>query len=126
VRVREIFVNLLSNALQYSDRSRKRVEVGYIAPGEAHPRPEAPPGAAAHVIFYVRDDGIGIPRKHHGRVFEMFKRLHGREQYGDRPGAGLTIVKKLVERHRGQIWLDSAPGQGTAFYFTLPGEEAHG
>lgn len=126
VRVREVFVNLLSNALEYNDRPHKHVEVGTIAPGEAHPRPGAPPGAASQLVLYVRDDGIGIPPRHHGRVFEMFKRLHGREQYGGGTGAGLTIVKKLVERHRGRIWLDSVPGEGTTVYFTLPGEEDHG
>lgn len=120
VRCREIFVNLLSNALKYNDQPEKRVEIGYITPDEDHPRPGCPDGSACHAIYYVRDNGIGIHPKHHGQVFKMFKRLHGRDEYGGGTGAGLTIVKKLVERHHGQVWLDSAPGAGTTFYFTLP------
>lgn len=126
VRCREIFVNLLSNALKYNDKPRTRIEVGYVRPREPHPRPGCPPAAAGQVIYYVRDNGVGIAAKHHAQVFRMFKRLHGRDEYGGGAGAGLTIVKKLVERHRGQIWLDSIVGEGTTFFFTLPGEEGYG
>ena len=75
-------------------------------------------------MYYVKDNGIGIQPKHHAQVFKMFKRLHGRDEYGGGTGAGLTIVKKLVDRHHGQIWFDSTPGEGTTFYFTLPCQEA--
>lgn len=126
VRCREIFVNLLSNALKYNDKPLTRIEVGYVRPGEAHPRPGCPPAAVGQVIYYVCDNGVGIAAKHHAQVFRMFKRLHGRDEYGGGAGAGLTIVKKLVERHRGQIWLDSVLGEGTTFFFTLPGEEGYG
>ena len=123
VRCREILVNLLSNALKYIDTAEKRIEVGFVDRNEVHPRPGCPDGAAGHVIFYVKDNGIGIHAKFHGQVFKMFKRLHGRDEYGGGTGAGLTIVKRLVERHRGQVWLDSVPGAGTTFYFTLPCRE---
>ncbi|MDP3231549.1 MAG: ATP-binding protein [Myxococcales bacterium] len=122
VRCREVLVNLLSNALKYTDQTQKQIEVGFVDRHETHPRPGCPDGAAAHAIFYVKDNGIGIHPKHHRQVFKMFKRLHGRDEYGGGTGAGLSIVKRLVERHRGQVWLDSAPGAGTTFYFTLPGE----
>ena len=124
VRCREVLVNLLSNALKYSDQSQRRIEVGYIARHENAPRPRCPAGAALHTIFYIKDNGIGIAPAHFEQVFKMFRRLHGRDDYGGGTGAGLTIVRKLVERHHGQVWLDSTPGQGTTFYFTLPGEEA--
>jgi len=120
VRCREVFVNLLSNALKYTEQAEKRIEIGYIAPDEDHPRPSCPDGSSSHTIYYVRDNGIGIQPKHYEQVFKMFKRLHGRDEYGGGTGAGLTIVKKLVERHDGQVWLDSTPGAGTTFYFTLP------
>jgi len=123
VRCREIFVNLLSNALKYNDKAQKRVEVGFVAPHEDHPRPGCPGGFADLTIYYVRDNGIGIPARHFEQVFKMFKRLHGRDEYGGGAGAGLTIVQKLVERHHGRVWLDSTQGEGTTFYFTLSGRE---
>jgi light-regulated signal transduction histidine kinase (bacteriophytochrome) len=119
VRCREIFVNLLSNALKYNDKPQKRVEVGFIAPSEDHRRPGFPEGVSGLPIYYVKDNGIGIPVRHFEQVFKMFKRLHGRDEFGGGTGAGLTIVQKLVERHHGRVWLESTPGTGTTFYFTL-------
>jgi len=119
VRCREIFVNLLSNALKYNDKPQKWVEVGFITPAESHPRPGCPDGSAGHTIYYVKDNGIGIPARHFEQVFKMFKRLHGRDDFGGGTGAGLTIVQKLVERHHGRVWLESTAGAGTTFYFTL-------
>ena len=72
-------------------------------------------------ILYVRDNGIGIAARHHDQVFKMFRRLHMRDAYGGGSGVGLTIVKKLVERHHGKIWIDSELGVGSTFYFTLLG-----
>jgi len=124
VRCREIFVNLLSNALKYNDKPQKRVEVGFIAPDENRPGPGCPDGSADLTIYYVRDNGIGIPARYFEQVFKMFKRLHERDEYGGGTGAGLTIVQKLVERHHGRVWLDSTVGAGTTFYFTLSCREA--
>jgi signal transduction histidine kinase len=107
-RVGEIFYNLILNAVKYNDKLRKWVEIGWTQDGQGRPP-----------VFYVRDNGIGIPEKHHDAVFRIFKRLHGRDQYGGGTGAGLTIVRKIVERHHGRIWLESSAGQGTTFYFTL-------
>jgi signal transduction histidine kinase len=107
VRVGEIFYNLIVNAMKYNDKAEKWIEVGW------RENPDGPP------VFYVHDNGIGIPEKHHDAVFRIFKRLHGRDKYGGGTGAGLTIVKKIVERHHGRIWVESSAGEGTAFYFTL-------
>jgi len=123
VRCREIFVNLLSNALKYNDKPQKRVEVGFIAPDEDNSRPGCPVGSAGHMIYFMRDNGIGISSRHFDQIFQMFKRLHGQDEFGGGAGAGLTIVQKLVERHHGRVWLDSTPGKGTTFYFTLPRRE---
>ncbi len=70
-------------------------------------------------VFYVRDNGIGIPEGHYETIFGIFRRLHERDQFGGGVGAGLTIVKKIVERHNGRIWIDSRVGVGTTVYFTL-------
>jgi len=120
VRVREIFSNLLSNALKYSAPAPARIEIGYLPPEESASRPNAPAESVGHTIFFVRDCGIGIEPRHFEQIFRMFKRLHGRDDYGGGVGAGLTIVQKLVQRHGGRVWVDSAVGAGSTFYFTLP------
>ena len=121
VRVRDVLMNLLSNALKYTDKAQPRIEVGYVAPDEDMPRGAAPPEATGQLVFFVRDDGIGIAAKHHDQAFRLFRRLHGRDDFGGGTGAGLTIVKRLVERHDGRIWIDSELGKGATFYFTLGG-----
>jgi two-component system, chemotaxis family, sensor kinase Cph1 len=109
VRVGEIFQNLIVNGARYNDKAEKWVEVG------CDQNADIP-------VFYVRDNGIGIAPQHRESVFRIFKRLHEQNKYGGGTGAGLTIVKKIVERHGGRIWLESEPGAGTTFYFTLTGE----
>jgi two-component system, chemotaxis family, sensor kinase Cph1 len=122
VRVREVFVNLLSNAMKYSDKARRRIEIGYLTPDETGPRGDAPAGAEGRTVFHVRDDGIGVHPRHYEPIFKMFRRLHGRDDYGGGTGVGLSIVKKLIERHGGSIWIDSTLGEGTTFFFTLAGD----
>lgn len=106
MQISEIYSNLITNAIKYNDKPKRWVEIGFQ-------------GDIQNPVLYVRDNGIGIPEKHHDTVFQIFKRLHGREQYGGGTGAGLTIVKKIIERHGGYIRLESTPGVGTSFYFTL-------
>ena len=114
VRVGEVFRNLTSNAMKYNDKEEKWIEIGCTNAGEGESDSyQSPP------VFYVRDNGIGIREKHQDVIFRIFKRLHGRDKYGGGTGAGLTIVKKIVERHGGRIWVESNPGEGTTFYFTL-------
>jgi light-regulated signal transduction histidine kinase (bacteriophytochrome) len=119
VRVREVLVNLLSNAIKYNNKPFKRVEVGFVSAHETSLRSAFPAGTGAQTVYYVRDNGIGIASRHFDQVFKMFKRLHGREEFGGGTGAGLTIVRKLVERHGGQVWLESTAGEGSTFYFNL-------
>ncbi|MCH8327536.1 MAG: hypothetical protein IID15_03315 [Candidatus Marinimicrobia bacterium] len=112
--VREVFFNLITNALKYNESENKVVEVGYIQDKD---------GDAKAYTFYVRDNGIGIPEKHIDSIFDIFKRLHGRDKFGGGTGAGLTIAKKIVERHGGEIWAESKLGEGTTFLFTLSNSE---
>lgn len=118
-RIGEVFSNLISNAIKYNDQPQKRVEIGY-AENETRDVAGAP---KIERVFYVRDNGIGIDARFHSDIFRIFKRLHGRKEYSGGVGAGLTIVKRILERHGGRIWVESAPREGTTFYFTL-GEEA--
>ncbi|RYE97420.1 MAG: cyanobacterial phytochrome A, partial [Oxalobacteraceae bacterium] len=120
VRIREVFVNLLSNAFKYNDKPSAHIEIGYLAPHELARRAHWPQDTGTGPVYFVRDNGIGIRPRHFGQLFKMFKRLHGRDAFGGGTGAGLAIVKKLVERHGGQVWLDSEPDQGSTFYFSLP------
>ena len=79
--------------------------------------------ARRSTVIYVRDNGIGIPQKFHDAIFKIFKRLHARDEFGGGTGVGLTIVKKIIERHGGQIGVHSEDNVGTCFYFTLTGTE---
>ena len=118
----EVFRNLTSNAMKYNDKDEKWIEIGCtLQPVTRGIRTDCSVSAP---VFYVRDNGIGIREKHLEAIFRIFKRLHGRDKFGGGTGAGLTIVKKIVERHGGRIWVESSPGEGTAFYFTL--QEARG
>lgn len=111
VLLEEVFTNLISNAFKYNDRSDKWAEIGWIEPSSQNPN---------FVTLYVRDNGIGIREKHLDSVFRIFKRLHAPSKYGGGTGAGLTIVKKIIERHGGNIQVQSIYGQGTIFLFALP------
>lgn len=106
--VREIFSNLLSNAIKYSG-GNKEIRVGLLAQEES-----------SKWTFFVQDNGIGIHADHHGRIFNLFRRLHPPDQFGGGSGAGLAIVKRMLERHGCHIWLKSAPEAGSTFYFELP------
>ncbi|WP_412028384.1 ATP-binding protein [Deinococcus yunweiensis] len=119
VRVAEIYQNLIVNALKYTEQPRPHVEVGMLTPAERITHRVPPEISPSARILYVRDDGLGIREQHFENIFRIFKRLHAREQFGGGTGAGLTIVRKIVERHGGQIWVESIYGEGSTFLFTL-------
>ena len=113
-KVAEVFRNLVTNAVKYNDNPERLVEIGYH-------EELVTPGGPEKGVFYVKDNGVGISPAHHEDIFAMFQRLPvACAPTGARgTGIGLTFVKKIIERCGGRIWLDSAPEQGTTFYFTL-------
>lgn len=117
-RVTEVFRNLITNAVKYNDKDVKRVEVGYLDDVTSPYGPE-------RGVFYVKDNGIGIEEGYHQEIFRIFRRLNPAKNEADNSsGAGLTFVKKIIERHGGHIWLESQPGKGSTFYFNLGRKEA--
>jgi signal transduction histidine kinase len=104
-QIAELLQNLISNALTYRGKERPRIYVSARSDGGDY-------------VFSVSDNGIGIPPEYHASIFEAFKRLHSDREYPG-SGLGLAISRKIVERHGGRIWVESKPGSGAAFYFTL-------
>lgn len=106
----EVYLNLISNALKYTDKKEIHIEIGYEKQADV---PEKS-------ILYVKDNGMGIEKKNLDLIFNIFTRLHQSSQAPiEGAGAGLTIVKKIIESHGGKIWVESAPHEGTTFYFNL-------
>jgi light-regulated signal transduction histidine kinase (bacteriophytochrome) len=101
-----LFQNLIDNALKFHGSEVPRIHISASGRGNKW-------------MFSISDNGIGIDSKYKDRIFVIFQRLHGEEEFPG-TGMGLAICKRIVERHSGQIWVDSDLGQGATFYFTIP------
>ena len=102
----QLFQNLIGNAIKY--RSENNPEVHISAKDKD-----------SNWLFSIKDNGLGIDPKHADNIFKIFKRLHTVNEY-EGTGVGLAISKRIIERHDGQIWVESEPGKGSTFHFTLP------
>ncbi len=109
-QINRVFQNLISNAIKFRDGQSVKIDIS-VEQGETE------------TVFCVQDNGVGIDPNSFERIFNLFERVHDRQQYPGN-GIGLAVSKRLVENHGGRIWLESAVGEGTAFYFSLPANEA--
>ena len=105
-QIEQLLTNLIGNALKFRGADTPRIHIKADRHGRVW-------------RFAVRDNGIGIDMQYHERIFVIFQRLHARDRY-EGTGVGLAVCKKIVERHGGRISVDSSPGNGSTFYFTLP------
>ena len=102
----QVFQNLISNAIKFHGPNTPEINISVQKDEKEW-------------IIAVKDNGIGIDLKHQKQIFEVFKRLHTKQQYPG-TGIGLSITQKIIKHHGGRIWIESELGKGTIFYFTIP------
>ena len=105
-RMRQVFQNLIGNAIKYNDKKEGKVVVNCVDEGK-------------NWLFSVSDNGPGIDEKYHQKVFQIFQTLNARDRV-ESTGIGLTLVKRIVENNKGKVWIETKKTEGTCFYFTLP------
>ena len=118
-QVRQIEI-LNSDRMEY-DETLGSNAIKYI--GENNPAPLIEIGHKDEIenfLFYIKDNGIGIPQEYHQQIFGLFRGANQSEPEDNSTGVGLAIVKRIIESHKGKIWIDSEPGSGSTFFFTIP------
>jgi signal transduction histidine kinase len=108
-KLRHAFTNLIGNAIKYVEVGTGHVHVDATSDGNS-------------VVIRIRDDGIGIPLQYHSRIFDLFTRVPGQppSEDGGGTGVGLALVKRIVDDHHGEVWVESTTGRGSCFYVRLP------
>jgi light-regulated signal transduction histidine kinase (bacteriophytochrome) len=105
-QIEQVMQNLISNSLKFRGPERPMVHISATEGKEDY-------------TFSVKDNGIGLNTVYADKIFQMFQRLHTKDKYAG-TGVGLAIVKKIVERHGGHVWVKSEEGKGATFFFTIP------
>lgn len=105
-QIRQLFQNLITNAIKFHDKKPPKIHISSEKIGNKWK-------------FSVQDNGIGINPQHQKKIFNVFNRLHSREEY-EGTGIGLSIAKRIINHHKGRIWVESELGEGSTFYFTIP------
>lgn len=106
IRIEQVFQNLIGNSIKYMDKINGVITIDCVTDGD-------------FFTFSVADNGPGIDKKYHEKIFQIFQTLQPRDEH-ESTGVGLSLVKKIINFYGGSVWLDSAPGRGTTFFFTLP------
>lgn len=108
--IKKVFLNLLSNAIKFTrDKKTAIVEIGGSVDKDTN-------------TYYIKDNGAGFDMRHKGKLFGVFQRLHGDDEF-EGTGMGLAIVQLIVNKHNGLVWAEGKTGEGATFYFTLPGTQ---
>jgi signal transduction histidine kinase len=122
IAIEQIFANLIGNAVNYLDPGRPgEIEVGMLPESDTLPTSDGTLNTEGQRVYYVRDNGLGIPAISVPKVFVAFQRLHAQRARGE--GIGLAVVRRIVDRLRGRIWVDSTEGVGSTFFVMLPQQE---
>ncbi len=109
--MRQVLINLIGNAVKYSKkRAEPVVSIGYYL-------------EAGECVYWVRDNGVGFDMRYASKLFGVFQRLHRAEDF-EGTGVGLAIVQRILNRHAGRVWAESAVNEGATFFFTIHGEKA--
>ena len=128
ILLKQVWTNLLSNALKYtSKKEAARIEIG-CRPGRrllANRQPPSGESSATEMVYFVKDNGAGFDMKYAGKLFGVFQRLHGTSDF-EGTGVGLAIVQRIVQHHGGGIWAEAKLGEGATFSFTLAVNEPLG
>jgi light-regulated signal transduction histidine kinase (bacteriophytochrome) len=105
--IKQVLINLVSNAIKYSSkRTDPKIEIGAI-------------DEQTRIIYYVKDNGVGFDMAYAHKLFGVFQRLHSQEEF-EGTGVGLALVKRIIDKHKGQTWPEGVENVGATFYFSLP------
>jgi light-regulated signal transduction histidine kinase (bacteriophytochrome) len=105
--IKQVWLNLISNAVKYSSHEKSpQIEIGYKNDERGH-------------VYFVKDNGVGFDMQYSHKLFGVFQRLHSPEAF-EGTGVGLALAKRIINKHSGDIWAESAPGKGATFYISLP------